>query len=73
MNCLRRGLTSAGILLAAGLMFISSFSWGAQTATVCKKEIPEVAFENLSLPYKDYPYFQHHAIFLWNNLVENQN
>ena len=63
MNCVRRGLTSAGIFLAAGLIFFLPFSWGAETTQVCKKEIPEITFKNLSPPYKDYVYFQHHALF----------
>jgi hypothetical protein len=63
MNGVRRRLTSAGIFLAAGLISLSSFSRGAETATVCKKEIPEITFKNLSPPYKDYSYFQHHALF----------
>jgi len=28
-----------------------------------KKEIPKITFKNLSPPYKDYPYFQHHEHF----------
>jgi triacylglycerol lipase len=63
MNPLRYRLTTAGIFLAAGLIFFAPFSRGAETAPVCKKEIPQITFKNLSPPYKDYAYFQHHALF----------
>jgi len=63
MNCMRRGLRSAGTFLAVGLISFSAFGWTSETAPVCKKEIPEITFKNLSPPYKDYAYFQHHAFF----------
>jgi hypothetical protein len=53
MNPPRCRLTSAGILLAAGLILFSPFSRGAETAPVCKKEIPQITFKNLSPPYGD--------------------
>jgi hypothetical protein len=63
MNPLRCKLTSAAILLAAGLILFLPISRMAETAPVCKKEIPQITFKNLSPPYKDYTYFQHHALF----------
>ncbi len=63
MNYMRRGLTSAGIFLAVGLISFLPFSRGAETTPVCKKEIPAITFKNLSPPYKEYAYFQHHALF----------
>jgi hypothetical protein len=71
MNPLCCRLSSAGIFLAAGFIFFSSFSWGAETAPVCKKEIPEITFKNLSPPYKDYTYFEHHAFFPFQHRVSS--
>ena len=39
--------------------FLSS-GWGAEPTPLCKKEIPEITFKNLSPPYREYAYFQHH-------------
>ena len=63
MNSMCRGLTSACIFLAAGLIYFSPSSWGAETTPICKKEIPAITFKNLSPPYTEYAYFQHHARF----------
>jgi pimeloyl-ACP methyl ester carboxylesterase len=63
MNCVRRRLTAAGIFLAAGLLSFSPLGWGAEKTPLCKKEIPAITFKNLSPPYRDYAYFQHHALF----------
>jgi triacylglycerol lipase len=63
MNRVHRRLKSFAIFLAMGLISFSPFSWGAEPVPVCKKEIPEITFKNLSPPYKDYDYFQNHAFF----------
>jgi hypothetical protein len=63
MNHVRRRLKSLGILMAAGLISFSPLSWASEPAQVCKKEIPEITFKNLSPPYKDYAYFQNHEFF----------
>jgi triacylglycerol lipase len=63
MNSVRRGLTLTGIFLAAGLLSFSPLCRGAETTPLCKKEIPPITFKNLSPPYKEYAYFQHHALF----------
>lgn len=39
------------------------FPRGAGAAVVCKKEIPEITFKNLSPPYKNYDYFENHHLF----------
>lgn len=56
-------LKSAGIFVAIGFIFLIPCSWGAEPVPVCKKEIPEITFKNLSPPYKDYEYFQDHEFF----------
>ena len=63
MNGMRRGLRLAGIFLGAGILSFSPLCRGAETTTLCKKEIPAITFKNLSPPYKEYAYFQHHALF----------
>jgi hypothetical protein len=63
MNCVRQRLTSACLCLAAGLIYFSPFSWAAETTPICKKEIPAITFKNLSPPYTEYAYFQHHVRF----------
>ena len=63
IDLVRHRLKSAVIFLATGLIFFSTFSWGAEKTPVCKKEIPDITFKNLSPPYTDYAYFQDHAFF----------
>jgi triacylglycerol lipase len=56
------------ILLSAGLFLAIAFSaflpsgWGAEPTPLCKKEIPEITFKNLSPPYRDYEYFQNRKV-----------
>lgn len=63
MNLVHRRLKSLGILMAAGLISFSPLSWASEPVQVCKKEIPEITFKNLSPPYRDYAYFQNHEFF----------
>lgn len=62
-------LCSKSIVLFAGFISAMVFSTflsigrAAELPAVCKKEIPAITFKNLSPPYKDYAYFQHHELF----------
>jgi triacylglycerol lipase len=55
-------LLSAGLFLAIAFSAFLSSGWGAEPTPLCKKEIPEITFKNLSPPYKDYEYFQNRKV-----------
>lgn len=63
MNPFFKAVWFAALLLAAVFTSFSPAGWGAGQTRVCKKEVPEITFKNLSPPYTDYSYFQHHAFF----------
>ena len=56
--CSKSKLFLAGFFLAIAFSAFLPPGWGAETAPLCKKEIPEITFKNLSPPYKAYEYFQ---------------
>ena len=58
--CSKSRLLSAGLSLAIAFSALLPFGWGADPISLCKKDIPEITFKNLSPPYKDYDYFQNH-------------
>jgi hypothetical protein len=60
--CYKVKLWSAGLALVIGLFAFWPFGWSAEPAALCKKEIPEITFKNLSPPYKDFDYFQNRKL-----------
>jgi len=61
--CSKSKLLFAGFALVIVISTFLPFGLGAELPAVCKKEIPAITFKNLSPPYKDYLYFQHHQFF----------
>jgi triacylglycerol lipase len=61
--CFKSKSLFAVLTLAVVLFILLPFGLGAKLPAVCKKEIPAITFKNLSPPYKDYAYFQHHQFF----------
>jgi len=55
-------LLSAGLFLAIAFSAVLTLGWGAEPKPLCKKEIPEITFKNLSPPYKDFDYFQNRKL-----------
>ena len=60
--CSKSKLFYTGFSLAIGFSALLPFGWGAEPTPLCKKEIPEITFKNLSPPYKDYEYFQNRKV-----------
>ena len=52
-----------GFFLAIALSVFLPFGWGADPASICRKEIPKITFKNLSPPYKNYSYFRNRQLF----------
>ena len=62
-RCFKTVWFPAAVLFAMALVSNPSVSSAAGPATVCKKEIPVITFENLTPPFKDHDYFRDHGTF----------
>ena len=59
----RSSLWRTGLSIAIVFTMMAALTGQAQSASVCKKEIPRITFQNLSPPFEDYAYFQNHHLF----------
>lgn len=53
----------SGLSIAIVFTMMVSLTGRTEPVSVCKKEIPRITFQNLSPPFEDYPYFQNHHVF----------
>lgn len=54
---------SVSLVVAAAFLSFAPFATGAELLPVGKKNLPEITLNNISPPYRDYKYFQHHERF----------
>ena len=59
----RLTLWGTGLSIAILFAMMASLPERAESASVCKKEIPRITFHNLSPPFEDFAYFQNLHVF----------